>query len=146
MISRNFPDGVLSFIGQRRFESEARNAKPRVWENPWTVGQIGASPIQNWSAMHVWLYIFYKKEPYNVWYTRGLDRIGCFMCPASDMADLDTVSEASTRYPQWDAYLSEYMAANGLPPEWKDYGLWRWKAAPRSVIDEIERVTGKKVP
>ena len=146
MIAENFPDGVLSFIGQRRFESEARNAKPRIWQNPWTVGQTGAAPIQNWCAMHVWLYIFHKKEPYNVWYTQGLDRIGCFMCPASDMADLDAVSRGSKRYPQWDQYLSQYAADHGLPPEWKDYGLWRWKTAPKSVIEEIERINGKKVP
>ncbi|AGI47709.1 3'-phosphoadenosine 5'-phosphosulfate sulfotransferase (PAPS reductase)/FAD synthetase-related enzyme [Thermoplasmatales archaeon BRNA1] len=146
MISSNFPDGVLSFIGQRKYESEARNAKPRIWQNPWTPGQIGASPIQNWSAMHVWLYIFYKKEPYNVWYARGLDRIGCFMCPASDMADLDTVSHASARYPKWDEYLTKYMQDHGLPSEWKDYGLWRWKTVPKSAKDEILRVTGKEVP
>ncbi|MGI6008885.1 MAG: phosphoadenosine phosphosulfate reductase family protein [Methanomethylophilus sp.] len=145
LISEKFPKGVLSFIGQRRYESEARNAKPRVWQNPWTPGQIGASPIQNWMAMHVWLYIFYKKEPYNCWYAHGLDRIGCFMCPASDMADLDTVSRA-TRYPEWDSYLSKYTEENGLPPEFKEYGLWRWKTVPQSVKDEIKRVTGKDVP
>ncbi len=38
------------------------------------------------------------------------------------------------------------MAETGLPPEWKDYGLWRWKVAPKSVVDEIERITGKEVP
>ena len=90
-ITKNFPDGVLSFIGQRKYESEARNAKPRVWTNPWTPGQIGASPIQNWCAMHVWLYIFSRKEPFNVWYTRGLDRIGCFLCPASDLAEFEAI-------------------------------------------------------
>ena len=146
LITKNFPDGVLSFIGQRKYESEARNAKPRVWKNPWTPGQIGASPIQNWMAMHVWLYIFYKKEPYNTWYAHGLDRIGCFMCPASDMADIDTVSRASSRYPEWDRYLTEYSRKAGLPEEWKKYGLWRWKSAPQSVKDEIKRVTGKEVP
>ena len=146
LITKNFPDGVLSFIGQRKYESEARNAKPRIWKNPWTPGQIGASPIQSWMAMHVWLYIFYKKEPYNTWYAHGLDRIGCFMCPASDMADLDTVSSASARYPEWDRYLSEYSEKSGLPEEWKKYGLWRWKTAPKSVKDEIQRITGKEVP
>ncbi|MBO4568925.1 MAG: phosphoadenosine phosphosulfate reductase family protein, partial [Candidatus Methanomethylophilaceae archaeon] len=56
-ITKNYPKGVLSFIGQRKYESEARNSKPRIWQNPWTPGQTGASPIQNWCAMHVWLYI-----------------------------------------------------------------------------------------
>jgi len=144
-ITKNFPDGVLSFIGQRKYESEARNAKPRVWRNPWTPGQIGASPIQNWSAMHVWLYIFYRKEPFNVWYTRGLDRIGCFLCPASDLAEFDIVSGASGRWDQWNEYLDRYMEERGLPKEWKEYGLWRWKNAPKSIREEVHRVSGKEV-
>ncbi|AMH94908.1 phosphoadenosine phosphosulfate reductase family protein [methanogenic archaeon ISO4-H5] len=145
-ITKNYPNGVLSFIGQRKYESEARHEKPRVWQNPWTPGQIGASPIQSWSAIHVWLYIFYKKEPFNYWYAHGLDRIGCLMCPASDMADLDTIRSASSQYSRWDSYLTDYSQKIGLPEEWKKYGLWRWKSAPQSVKEEIKRVTGKEVP
>lgn len=144
-ITKNFPDGVLSFIGQRKYESEARNAKPRIWRNPWTPGQVGASPIQNWCAMHVWLYIFMKGEPFNVWYTRGLDRIGCFLCPASDLAEFDMIAGKSDRWDQWDEYLTRYMDDRGLPPEWKEFGLWRWKNAPKSIREEVSRVTGKGV-
>ena len=142
-ITKNFPDGVLSFIGQRKYESEARNSKPRIWRNPWTPGQLGASPIQNWCAMHVWLYIFYRKEPFNVWYTRGLDRIGCFLCPASDLAEFDIVAGNSSRWDQWDEYLTNYMNERGLPQEWKDYALWRWKNAPKSIREEVQRVSGR---
>ena len=145
-ITKNFPNGVLSFIGQRKYESEARHEKPRIWQNPWTPGQIGASPIQNWCAMHVWLYIFYKKAPFNYWYAHGLDRIGCLMCPASDLADLDTIKSASSEYDRWDNYLKEYSEKHQLPEEWKKYGLWRWKSAPQSVKDEIKRISGKEVP
>jgi len=145
-ITKNFPDGVLSFIGQRKYESEARNAKPRVWKNPWTPGQIGASPIQNWCAMHVWLYIFYRKEPFNVWYTRGLDRIGCFLCPASDLSEMEIIAGESDRFPQWREFLESYMRTNDLPVEWKDFGLWRWKSAPLSIREEVKRVTGEDLP
>ena len=144
-ITKHFPDGVLSFIGQRKYESEARNAKPRIWKNPWTPGQTGASAIQNWSAMHVWMYLFLRKEPFNVWYTRGLDRIGCFMCPASDLAEFDLIAGQSDRWKQWDDYLNGYMDERGLPPEWKEFGLWRWKDAPKSIREEVSRVTGKPV-
>ncbi|MBR4244253.1 MAG: phosphoadenosine phosphosulfate reductase family protein [Candidatus Methanomethylophilaceae archaeon] len=144
-INKHFPDGVLSFIGQRKYESEQRNSKPRVWKNPWTPGQIGASPIQNWCAMHVWMYIFYKKEPYNIWYTRGLDRIGCFLCPASDLAEFDAIAGQSKRWDDWDKYLDEYMKDRGLPKEWKEYSLWRWKSAPNSIKEEVQRVSGKEV-
>ncbi len=144
-INKNFPGGCLSFIGQRKYESEARHDKPRVWVNPWTPGQTGASPIQSWNSIHVWMYIFYKKAPFNVWYTRGLDRIGCFLCPASDLAEFDTVAGNSDRYPQWDEYLNDYMESRGLPKEWKEYGLWRWKKVPQSIKDEVNRLTGKDV-
>jgi len=144
-IMKNFPDGVLSFIGQRKYESEARHDKGRVWVNPWTPGQTGASPIQNWNALHVWFYIFLKKEPFNVWYTRGLDRIGCFLCPASDMSELEIVAGNSSRYGQWDQYLTDYMNSRGLPQEWKDYALWRWKNAPSSIREEVHKITGKDV-
>ena len=144
-IMKNFPDGVLSFIGQRKYESEARHDKGRIWVNPWTPGQTGASPIQSWNALHVWFYIFYKKAPYNIWYTRGLDRIGCFLCPASDLSELEIVAGNSSRYDQWEKYLDEYIADRGLPAEWKDFALWRWKNAPQSIRDEVNRVTGKDV-
>ena len=145
-VNRNFPEGVLAFIGQRKYESEARNSKPRVWRNPWTPGQIGASPIQSWSAMHIWLYIFSKKEPFNVWYTRGLDRIGCFMCPASDLSELNIISKESDRFPRWQEFLDRYRETNGLPAEWRDFGLWRWKNAPPSMREEVKKVTGKDIP
>jgi len=144
-ILRNFPDGVLSFIGQRKYESESRHSKPRIWTNPWTPGQIGASPIQNWNSLHVWMYIFSKKAEYNVWYTRGLDRIGCFLCPASDLAEFDIVSGNSDRYDQWDNALNDFAASRGLGKEWKEFALWRWKRPPQSIREEVSRVTGKDV-
>ncbi|MCL2786268.1 MAG: phosphoadenosine phosphosulfate reductase family protein, partial [Methanomassiliicoccaceae archaeon] len=143
-ILKNFPDGVLSFIGQRKYESESRHSKPRVWTNPWTPGQIGASPIQSWNSLHVWMYIFLKKAEFNVWYTKGLDRIGCFLCPASDLSELDIV-RGNDRYGQWDSYLDDVSKTRELPREWKDFALWRWKKAPQSIREEVARVTGKEM-
>jgi len=131
LISREFPSGVLSFIGQRRYESEARAAKGPVWKNPWVPGQIGASPIQEWSSLSVWLYIFSKKVPHNPWYERGLDRIGCFLCPATNLADLELVRKAFPGYERWQEKL------RGLPPMWREYGLWRWRRLPRGVQEHF---------
>lgn len=142
-IMRNFPDGVLSFIGQRRYESEARRSKSRVWRNPWTPGQIGASPIQEWNALHVWMYIMHRGEDFNPWYQKGLDRIGCFLCPASDMAELETVAGQSSRYAEWSDRLHQHRLSRGLPSEWEEYALWRWKTVPRSIREELESFTGK---
>jgi len=137
-IVEHYPNGVLSFIGQRRYESEQRSAKPRVWRNPWTPGQIGASPIQDWTSLHVWLHIFKSGVSYNPWYENGLDRIGCFLCPASDMADLD-IAKSSPTYERWEGFLRDYAERKGLGPEWVEHGLWRWKRVPPSVLDELKR-------
>ncbi|MBM4248108.1 MAG: 3'-phosphoadenosine 5'-phosphosulfate sulfotransferase [Euryarchaeota archaeon] len=131
LIAREFPDGVLSFIGQRRYESEARASKGPVWKNPWVPGQTGASPIQDWSSLQVWLYIFSKKVPHNPWYGRGLDRIGCYLCPATNLADLELVRRAFPGYGRWQERLRE------LPSPWRDYGLWRWRWLPRGVREHL---------
>ena len=131
LISREFPGGVVSFIGQRRYESEARASKGPVWKNPWVPGQIGASPIQEWTSLQVWLYIFSKKVPYNPWYERGLDRIGCFLCPATNLSDLELVRKAFPGYERWQEKLRE------LPPLWLEYGLWRWRHIPRGVQEHL---------
>jgi phosphoadenosine phosphosulfate reductase len=137
-ILKHYPDGVLSFIGQRRYESEQRSEKPRVWKNPWTPGQIGASPIQDWTALHVWLYIFSKKEEYNPWYDWGLDRIGCFLCPASDLAELELVMGHSSRSVEWKSYLQKRAKQEGWSEDWLRYALWRWRRLPESIRKDLE--------
>ena len=93
LIQKNFPEGVLSFIGQRAYESKQRAEKTRVWRNPWTPNQLAASPIQKWTALHVWIFLFSRGAAFNPLYQRGLERIGCFMCPATDLAELRNVRE-----------------------------------------------------
>ena len=129
---------MLSFIGQRRYESEQRSEKPRVWRNPWTPGQVGASPIQDWTALHVWLYIFSKNEEYNPWYDWGLDRIGCFLCPASDLAELEMVMDRSSRSSEWGAYLARRADEEGWTEDWLRYALWRWRRLPDAIRKELE--------
>ena len=118
----------LSFIGQRRYESAARAKSDRVWRNKNVPAQLSAAPIHNWTAMHVWLYLMQEKAPYNVLYERQLDRIGCFMCPSSDMA---LIHRIEADYPDlWQGWLDRletYREAHGLPDEWITAGQWRLK-------------------
>jgi len=124
----------LSFIGQRRYESLRRKNSPRVWRNSHIPNQLSAAPIQNWTALHVWLYIFSQKAPYNCLYEMGLDRIGCFMCPSSDIAILRFIQE---RYPglweSWRVKLAEWQKRFDLPDEWLHGERWRMKEA---CVDE----------
>ncbi len=133
LIKDRYPDGVLSFIGQRRYESQQRAAKSSVWKNPWVPQQIGASPIQNWTAMHVWLYLFKMGVDFNPWYEKGLERIGCWLCPSSDLAEMEAVGSVMPEYGKWRKFLDDYARTSGWGEDWVKFGGWRWKLPPKAV-------------
>ncbi len=128
---------VLSFLGQRRYESFSRAAEKRVYVNSFIPQQIAAAPIKNWNALEVWLYILYYPHivdgkhvqvPVNEMYYHEFERIGCYLCPASDIAILNVLRE---KHPQmmrkWDNWLKNYAEKEKLPKDWLKYGLWRFK-------------------
>ncbi|MBW9220322.1 phosphoadenosine phosphosulfate reductase family protein, partial [Methanothermococcus sp. SCGC AD-155-N22] len=49
------------------------------------------APILHWSAMHVWLYLFKNKAPYNKVYQLGFDRVGCYICPAMELGEIELI-------------------------------------------------------
>lgn len=126
----------LSFIGQRRYESATRAQSKRVWRNSSVHSQLSAAPIHNWTALHVWLYLMREHAPYNILYERRLDRIGCFMCPSSDMALIHMIE---TEYPGlweiWRTQLEQWQQARGLPAEWITGGKWRLKEGSMDAED-----------
>ncbi|HQN92375.1 MAG TPA: phosphoadenosine phosphosulfate reductase family protein, partial [Methanoculleus sp.] len=125
LIEENWGE-CLSFIGQRKYESVRRMRSRRVWRNPHVPQQVSAAPIQQWTAMHVWLYIFREKAPYNRLYERGLDRIGCFMCPSSDLATFAIIGETHPELLKiWHEKLARWQEKQGLDPDWIESGLWR---------------------
>lgn len=138
LIKREYPEGVLSFIGQRSYESEPRSKKGAVWKNPWVPGQNAASPIQRWTALHVWLYLFSRDAPINPWYERGLDRIGCWLCPASNLSELDAIRSDHEQFKQWEEYLEEYSLNHGFDEQWLKFGLWRWKNPPKEIMKQLD--------
>ncbi|MFO8133483.1 MAG: phosphoadenosine phosphosulfate reductase family protein [Thermoplasmatota archaeon] len=141
LIDRHFPDGVLSFIGQRRYESMQRSQKGRVWHNPWVEQQTGASPIQHWTALHVWLYLFRKQRDedvgWNPLYEQGFARIGCWCCPASDLAELELLDRR--RWQRFARYLERYADRHGCSDAWLEKGLWRWRQPPDWADDPGEQ-------
>ncbi len=141
LIENNYEDGCLTFIGQRKYESEIRANSEHIWRNPWVGNQIGATPIQNWTALHVWLYLFWKKAKYNPLYEEGFDRIGCWLCPSASMADFSRLAEVHHELSEkLERYLREYAARNGLPDEWVTYGFWRWQVLPKSIRSIAEKM------
>jgi phosphoadenosine phosphosulfate reductase len=127
----------LTFIGQRRYESLQRNESSRVFRNRIVGNQVSAAPIHNWTALHVWLYIMREKAPYNPLYACRMDRIGCFMCPSSDLA---IIGEIQSRFPElwsrWTARLAGWQQEKNLPSEWITEHQWRTREA---CIDEANR-------
>ncbi|MCK5773577.1 MAG: phosphoadenosine phosphosulfate reductase family protein [Thermoplasmata archaeon] len=130
VIGENFPHGVLTLIGQRRYESDSRKKKGSVWNNPWVPLQRGASPVQNWTALDVWLYIFMRSAPYNVLYEKGFARIGCYLCPSVDLSEMYSLDVSELDTTQWKDALEKERADRGLPREWLEYGFHRFKKLP----------------
>ncbi len=134
VIENNYENECLTFVGQRKYESEIRANSEHIWKNPSVGNQIAATPIQNWTALHVWVYLFWKKAKYNPLYEQGFDRIGCWLCPSASMADFSRLSEIHPELSEkLEKYLREYAARNGLPQEWVTYGFWRWQVLPKSI-------------
>lgn len=142
LIDENYEGGCLSFIGQRQYESHARSISKKVWKNPWVGNQVGASPIQEWTALHIWLYLFRTKAPYNPAYEKGYDRMGCWLCPSSSLADFFQLEESHPELAKkLHSHLLVYAKKMGLSPEWVKYGLWRYKRYPR-ILQELAEKKG----
>ena len=142
LIKENFPNGCLTFIGQRKYESERRSKEPKIWRNPWVPGQIGASPIHNWTALQTWLYIFDACTPYNPLYETGFFRIGCWVCPALKLAEIENIKKTHPAlWKKWEEELERWRKIYGFPKEWVTHGFWRWKKLSRSQ-EELAKTLG----
>ncbi|MCL7413249.1 MAG: phosphoadenosine phosphosulfate reductase family protein [ANME-2 cluster archaeon] len=147
LIDEHFPDGCLTFIGQRKYESEGRARSDTIWKNPWVGNQIAASPIQNWTALHIWLYLFWKGAPHNPLYEQGFDRIGCWLCPSGSMAEMTRIREIHPEmWARFEEKLRSHAGRFGYGEGWVDYGLWRWQNPPQVQREMAERLDINLVP
>jgi phosphoadenosine phosphosulfate reductase len=139
MINTEFDSKVLSFVGQRRYESKIRAESGPIWSNPWIPNQINASPIQDWPAMLIWLYTWYNDLPSNPLYERGYARIGCWLCPANSLNELELLKETHPDMAkELFSFLEKWREENNLPKLWIDYGLWRYKNTPTKIKQHLE--------
>ena len=136
----DFLDGeTLSFLGQRGLESFQRSIEPRITSNPWVPGQTSANPIQKWNGLEVWLYIFKEEEDFNLLYSRGYHRMGCYLCPASPLAESESLRETHPElHHRWTEKLHEWADKYGFPKEWVEMGFWRWKNLPSGQMNLIK--------
>lgn len=121
----------ITIQGNRWYESFARAGLPAAARNPFHPMQINVSPIRNWRALEVFLYIWWRNLPQNPLYEMGMERVGCWMCPAmleSEFAVVRTLHPDLHRV--WMEFLGEWFRDRGLDKEALSAGAWRWKQLP----------------
>jgi cysteine desulfurase / selenocysteine lyase len=121
----------ITVQGNRWYESWNRAGLEETSQNPANPLQLNISPIRNWRALEVFLYLWWQGLEINPLYDRGLERIGCYLCPAmleSEYEELRTIQPAFAE--RWTAFLESWAAKKGYPDEFSSWGLWRWRALP----------------
>ncbi|WEU41001.1 MAG: phosphoadenosine phosphosulfate reductase family protein [Candidatus Odinarchaeum yellowstonii] len=127
-IEEFFKDEILNFTGQRRYESIPRSKERTIWVNPYVPNQINVAPIRDWTALHVWLYLYSRNIPLNPLYYKGYERIGCMFCPATKLSELNMMAKTHPEeYNKWINFLKKWASEYGLNGKWVSHGLWRWK-------------------
>jgi len=141
-------DVKISIVGVRRYESFQRAAEGKISRNPWT-GQTNIHPIYDWNALEVWLFILWRRLPTNPLYEKGFFRIGCWPCPANNLADLNILK---TLHPDLfnklkTAILSslskEHLSKNDMMKVFQ-FGLWRWRKVPKKMLTQIKLLRPSK--
>jgi len=136
-----WPGGALNIVGQRAYESLDRARSPLVWRNKWVSHMISTTPIQYWSQLACWLYIYKYRLPFNKLYEEGFNRLGCYLCPSSALAEY---REIERLYPElwskWWLVLESWRERLQQPPVWSKLGLWRWltpATAKKRIIAQL---------
>jgi phosphoadenosine phosphosulfate reductase len=136
IIERHFQQGVVTIEGNRVFESFARSRIGFVERNPFVPGQTSLNPIKDWRAAEVWGYIWLEGLEYNPLYDHDLERIGCFLCPASLASEWKVVQELHPDLASdWERTLRDWYVPRGASEEYVEYGLWRWRRLPPKMIN-----------
>jgi len=142
LITRNFQGGCLTVEGRRRRESFARQNIKLVEESPFVALQTNVEPIRDWTALEVWLYILWKKQPYNPLYDEDLERIGCWLCPATLESEFETLKRIHPElHDRWMGHIVEDGKKRGMDEKALRLGSWRWRDPPPKLI-ELAREKG----
>ncbi|NHI94827.1 MAG: 4Fe-4S dicluster domain-containing protein [Candidatus Lokiarchaeota archaeon] len=147
LIRDNFPQGVLTFVGNRKYESFLRrdeSRKGKITRNSYIPSQMNVNLINNWNALMVWLYIFKAQMEIdlkiNPLYELGYERVGCIPCPANKLSDIELLKENfPEEYQLFFSMLKEHAEKNNYPQEWITLGLWRWKNLPKSQMNLLKK-------
>jgi cysteine desulfurase/selenocysteine lyase len=121
----------ITIQGNRWYESWNRAGLEETSQNPANPLQLNISPIRNWRALEVFLYLWWQGLAINPLYDKGLERIGCFLCPAMLESEYEELKRIRPEFAErWTAFLESWAARKGYPAEFSSWGLWRWRALP----------------
>jgi phosphoadenosine phosphosulfate reductase len=135
-IQEHYPKGCVTIEGRRIFESFNRAAIKAVERNPYVPNQTTLSPIRNWRALEVMLYIHMNKLALNPLYEQDFERIGCWPCPASMQSEFASLKDSHPRlHAQWTASLQDWAKERNLDQRYIDWGFWRWKKHPPKMVE-----------
>lgn len=137
---------VLTIQGNRWYESFNRAELDLLSTNPANPNQTNCSPIRSWRAFEVFLYLKWRNIPYNPLYDMGIERIGCWLCPAMLEAEYEILREHHPALAaRWDKFLASWADEHGYSPEYIRCGMWRWKSLPPKMR-ELARDMGIVLP
>ncbi len=121
----------VTIQGNRWYESWNRADLDETSQNPANPLQLNVSPIRNWRALEVFLYLWWQKAEINPLYDKGLERIGCYLCPAMLESEYEELRIIHPEYARrWDTFLETWADKKGFPGAFCTWGLWRWRALP----------------
>lgn len=122
---------AVTIQGNRWYESWNRADLGMASENPANPLQRNISPIRNWRALEVYLYLRWQHAEYNPLYDQGIERIGCYVCPSMLEGEYEVLRKLHPSLAaRWDEVLTRWAREHGLPPQYVTWGLWRWKDLP----------------
>jgi phosphoadenosine phosphosulfate reductase len=141
-LQQHYPKGCVTIEGRRIFESFNRATIKAVERNPYVPSQTTLSPIRNWRALEVMLYIYWNKLEPNPLYSEDFERIGCWLCPASLQSEFARLKKSHPDlYARWTSFLHSWGKGNKLDKRYIDWGFWRWKRHPPKMM-EIAKAHG----
>ncbi|WP_321508701.1 aminotransferase class V-fold PLP-dependent enzyme [uncultured Methanoregula sp.] len=121
----------VTIQGNRWYESWNRASLEETSQNPDNPLQLNVSPIRNWRALEVFLYLWWQKAAMNPLYEQGIERIGCYLCPAMLESEYEMIRRTHPEYTRrWDAFVESWADKKGLPDAYCQFGLWRWRELP----------------
>lgn len=139
---------ALVFDGVRREESPSRSTYEAVTPGGKHKTQTNASPIIDWNAGEVFLYLFSRGLMLNNAYRYGIVRVGCAICPmASDWRDSVTMAVYQDEVRFFIEELKNYALSAGVKSEsvnsYLEKGAWKGRAGGRYLPSGGNRVFEK---